>query len=451
MGQERAVSIFQNYAVMTTYSLVIKVIAFCLELVRPFSARVNSFLTGRTLSNATLDKLSAKRRQKEFGAVIFCSSAGEYEQAKPLLHRLQERGDCDVTILVFSQSALDFAQARGESALLIKSPLDTVGHWRRLFAALKPNMAFIVRHELWPGFLYTVKEHAALYLIDATETPSLKEAKMARWLKAQLLKYMDQIFVVDDQDARFYQTVLDVSHNKLQVVGDTKYDRVMERLDSARENQSSEMQAWQVENLDLRRLIVGSGWHEDITIAIQAFRDLVREGKISNWQLVIAPHDISERMIRWIDQQCIDYDVPAIHYTEAGNVLAGHLSIPPVVIVDRLGVLAELYTACHLALVGGAMHHKVHNVLEPACCGLYVTHGSLYKNSREARMLVDHGLVQPVSDLENFKAWWDRHKDGPFPHQAILTFLQQQCGTSDRILSQVIDAFTRDTGEIRRG
>lgn len=50
-------------------------------------------------------------------------------------------------------------------------------------------------------------------------------------------------------------------------------------------------------------------------------------------------------------------------------------------VIDRVGFLSELYGACHLAFVGGALHHKVHNVLEPLCYGLPIAFGPRYHTS----------------------------------------------------------------------
>ena len=61
----------------------------------------------------------------------------------------------------------------------------------------------------------------------------------------------------------------------------------------------------------------------------------------------------------------------------------------PVIIIDKIGLLANLYSIAQLAYVGGSFKQNVHNVLEPAIYGIPVLYGPLYDNSYEAMQLAD--------------------------------------------------------------
>ena len=67
-----------------------------------------------------------------------------------------------------------------------------------------------------------------------------------------------------------------------------------------------------------------------------------------------------------------------------------------VLIIDGMGLLAEFYGCADLALVGGGIHNRVHNVLEPAVRGLYLSYGPRYHTSKEAIGLVNDDLVTVV-------------------------------------------------------
>jgi 3-deoxy-D-manno-octulosonic-acid transferase len=63
-----------------------------------------------------------------------------------------------------------------------------------------------------------------------------------------------------------------------------------------------------------------------------------------------------------------------------------------VVIVDRVGVLGDLYALASAAYVGGGFHAAgLHSVLEPAAFGVPVLFGPRFANSRDAGLLVDLG------------------------------------------------------------
>ena len=74
-------------------------------------------------------------------------------------------------------------------------------------------------------------------------------------------------------------------------------------------------------------------------------------------------------------------------------------------IVDKMGILAELYGSADAAYVGGALHHQVHNVLEPASYGLPLAFGPRYHNQREAQSLVEKGLAKVISDPDGLRDW----------------------------------------------
>ena len=60
-----------------------------------------------------------------------------------------------------------------------------------------------------------------------------------------------------------------------------------------------------------------------------------------------------------------------------------------VVIVDRYGVLGDLYSLADVAYVGGGFHSAgVHSVLEPAAFGAPVLFGPRHERSREATELI---------------------------------------------------------------
>ena len=59
------------------------------------------------------------------------------------------------------------------------------------------------------------------------------------------------------------------------------------------------------------------------------------------------------------------------------------------VVVDRTGVLGELYALADAAFVGGGFHAAgLHSVLEPAAYGVPVAFGPMHRGSREAGLLI---------------------------------------------------------------
>ena len=54
------------------------------------------------------------------------------------------------------------------------------------------------------------------------------------------------------------------------------------------------------------------------------------------------------------------------------------------------------------------MHHRVHNVLEAAVRGLYLSFGPRYHTSAEAVHLVELGLAKVCESCEELQTWWQK-------------------------------------------
>jgi 3-deoxy-D-manno-octulosonic-acid transferase len=70
-----------------------------------------------------------------------------------------------------------------------------------------------------------------------------------------------------------------------------------------------------------------------------------------------------------------------------------------VILVDRVGILGELYALAQVAYVGGGWGTAgLHSVLEPAAYGVPVLFGPRHQNAREAAVLVAAGAAFEAAD-----------------------------------------------------
>src|SRR5207249_319743 len=75
-----------------------------------------------------------------------------------------------------------------------------------------------------------------------------------------------------------------------------------------------------------------------------------------------------------------------------------HTSSAPVIVVDRVGILADLYALADVAFVGGGYHRAgLHSVLEPAVFGVPVAVGPHWHKSRDATLLIERGGAVALS------------------------------------------------------
>jgi 3-deoxy-D-manno-octulosonic-acid transferase len=430
-------------------SLLILVYSLCMLLLSPvvrflslFSKKWRLQLAGRDITPLHLAELARRRAEKTHAALFFCSSAGEYEQAKPLIDRIIKKnsGDWFVHICFFSRSGFAFAKARSEILSYSLCPLDSVWAWGQIFSAIQPEVTFVVRYELWPAFLSTARHFGKLYLVNASRGDVPGEVSFwkkwgKRQIRGRLLQFFDKIFVVDDEDARFFKEHYLLLCEKIVLAGDTKYDRVRERaLYKADTAPTLDGHLKNISHAALR-FIVGSGHKADLAITLAA-RSLFNAEEANKWLLVLVPHDVSSTNIELTLKQ-----------VKTAGLRVELFSMPKstpglqVLIVDTIGQLAEFYAVCDAALVGGAFHHRVHNVLEPACHGLPTAFGPLHKNSSEALELIKAKAAKVVATPEQLALWWQKqnHESTAWQTASVcaLSTVERLCGASNRILTAI--------------
>lgn len=433
------------------YRVLYRIYQFLLGIIEPvaralstISPKVRRFHRGRSVHDPAWQQVvtACEEAREDRRAVVlwFCSSAGEFEQALPVMARLPGAAHM---VVFFSQSGLDYVARRYPDVLAVKAPYDKESKWREVFDRLRPALTVIVRYELWPAFLRTAKNApGATVLIDGSIAPDYPPTGMGRWLRQRLLAEVDEVFVTDDDQPAAFQHYYGCA---ALAVGDSKYDRVFDRKAELLADTHPDLQSLAAAVGSRRVLMVGSGWPADISPILTAQKKLNDEA----WVVVIAPHDISSAMMAWVKNACAELGLSSQflsglaaqhHRDEDGAVLlrkADAGSEPcQVIIVDKLGVLFELYHAAHLVFVGGGMDRRVHNVLEPAVYTVPLAFGPGYHHSGEAVRLVEAGLATVVSSSAEMASWWQG-----FPHADQVSMMQKAMagwqGASGRIAAKL--------------
>ncbi len=422
------------------FSVLVRLVLWPLAfVVAIFSDRVKAQLAGRRASHEDAVELARLRRGFDDCVVFFCSSAGEYEQAKPLIDRISASSNILCHVFFFSVSGEKFLRARKDSVSWSLAPPDHVWAWASLIAALRPSKTIVIRHEIWPVFTWIAAQWGAVVIIDAV-VPSLW-GRQAKWkenlnlaIKAWLLKSVNQIFVVSPSDARFFEQWLMIPPERLFIAGDTKYDRVIERArmqsEFVGELRIRYRDIWRPEGTEL--VLIGGSVHlPDVELLVDVF---AREG-LQQVRLLLVPHDVSSGNIAKIFECISNAGMSCDLLSELESSNFKFLKAQPrVIIVDEMGRLSDLYGVADFAWIGGATHSKVHNVLEPAAWGLPVSCGPHFQNSQEALAMSSAGLLFHSSDAEKIrKHWLQLFSELEGSGEQALKFAQAMSGASDKI------------------
>lgn len=360
-----------------------------------FNEKIRKGLTGRNrLLTKIKNDLSAVTRQRIW---FHIASYGEFEQARPVLRLLkQERPDSFIVVSFFSPSGYDHIKAVPPVDYTCYLPLDTFCGARRFLAIVKPAIGIIVRHDIWPNLLWAMRrKHIPAVLMDASiPEGSARLWPIVRYFSRKLYDQFDRLLLISDDESRRMRLLVS-DETKLIVTGDTKFDQVQKRaLETARIDDL-------LNNAYLKSrkiFIVGSSWPSDEERIVPAFKTLRKE--VAQALMIVVPHEPSAGRIASIETIAEASGFSSMRY----SALTGKEQDYDILIVDKMGFLANIYRLGIAAFVGGSFTQKVHNVLEPAAHGIPVVVGPRINTQAEAIQLVRYGgaiMVESSQDLES--------------------------------------------------
>lgn len=373
----------------------------------PLAGRFNQKIArGLAARAGVLDRLSAwaavHRDLSRPLVWVHAPSVGEGLQAKPVLESLRaERPSWQLMYTHFSPSAERLA-----SHLPVDVhdylPLDRPSDVRLALEAVRPTALVFSKLDVWPELtLGAARANVRLGLISATVSPGSSRLRWpTRVWAAPAYAALDRVGAISEDDADRL-LALGARQERVSVTGDTRYDSVTERaerLDRGRDP-IIRLTAHQVPFT----VVAGSTWPPDEEVLLGALADTLLQ--VPGARLVLAPHEPHPDHLAGIAQQARALGLP--RPTRLSQLEGDDRS--PIVVVDRVGLLADLYALADVAYVGGGYHRAgLHSVLEPAVFGVPVIVGPAWRNSRDAALLLERGgaVALPADGRRSLHSQW---------------------------------------------
>ncbi|MBX9928946.1 MAG: hypothetical protein K2X99_08535 [Gemmatimonadaceae bacterium] len=320
---------------------------------------------------------------------VHAPSVGEGLMARPVIAAWRaQHPDWQIAFTFASSSAESFA-ARVGADVWAALPFDTGRAADRLLAALRPTILAVSKVDVWP--VLTERAHAAgvrTALFSAAMRPgSERGGALARALLGDAYAELDAVGAIASADGDRL-IAAGVRRVVVRTTGDTRYDQVIARV--AAVDRASALLAPIAS--DRPTLVAGSTWPSDEAALFAAWSRV--RAAVPGARLMIAPHEPTEAHLAPIERAA---------RSVGGSVarLAAADAATDMVIVDRLGVLAELYALATIAYVGGGFHGAgLHSVVEPAAFGVPVLFGPQHTESRDAALLLEAGAGFACTDAD---------------------------------------------------
>jgi 3-deoxy-D-manno-octulosonic-acid transferase len=330
-------------------------------------------------------------------------SVGEGLQARPILELMRERRPATLLAYTyFSPSARRFAHELDVDFRDVL-PFDVAADMRAALAALAPTALVFSKLDLWPTLAREASRRATrLGIVSATlAASSSRRSRLAAALLRDAYARLDRVGAISTGDADRL-VALGVPPHLVTVTGDTRYDQVWARAERV-DRDGALLSALRS---DRPTLVAGSTWPSDEAALLPAWERIA--ARQPRARLIIAPHEPAPAHVAPIESWAAGAGLRASRLDAPG---AGEADV---VVVDRVGVLGDLYALADLAFVGGAFHAAgLHSVLEPAAFGAPVLFGPRHAGARDAGLLIDADAALSVDDTDGLQRALARWLDAP--------------------------------------
>ena len=362
---------------------------------------------------------------------VHAASLGEFEQGRPIIERIRlEHPEYKILLTFFSPSGYQVRKNYQGADIITYLPIDTVTNARRFLRTVRPSMAFFIKYEFWYNYLHILKHRGIpTYSVSSIFRP---DQIFFRWYGraySRVLKCFTKFFVQNEESR---QLLAKIGIKETEIVGDTRFDRVMTIKSLAKQLPLVEAFVKDAPQV----FVAGSSWPPDEDIFIKYFNEH------PNWKLIIAPHVIGEdhlqQIISKLQSSSSEKEGRIVRFTQTTREEAAKADI---LIIDCFGLLSSVYNYGHVAYIGGGFGVGIHNTLEAAVWDMPVIFGPNNKKFQEAQALKACGGGFEIKDYEEFAQLMDRFaSDEAFLKDSGLKaghLVKGQAGATDKILASV--------------
>ncbi len=386
-------------------------------------------LFNRNIRQALVGRYRSARELKAFNkhskpiVYFHAASLGEFEHIRPLIFYLGKTYQIVVTF--FSPSGFNHAKKQFEDERHFYLPFDFLGLWMNILAQLQPKFIIISKHDVWANQILAANRlRIPIFLVNASLSAKSSRINMFyRFFFGSVYAGFSKIFAISDEDKQRLKEQFNLKN--VQVVGDTKFDQVLIRKEQA------DLKELLPGNWSGKSLIMalGSIWPEDYVVLKEPLQKLMQE--FGMLKILFVPHQPHEHFVSRIENDFARWG--SKRFTNKKT-----LNYERILVVNVVGVLADLYKYADMAYIGGSFKQGIHNVMEAAAYGIPVIYGPVYENSYEATRLIKERAAFVVRSEEDSYALFRRMiTDENFRKtsgQNVRHFVQQHTGATKLIL-----------------
>ena len=364
------------------YNLAIIIYDFFVHLAAPFSRKPRKMMKGHWV---VYELLRQQREPDAYYIWFHAASLGEFEQGRPLIEEIRKLyPNYKILLTFFSPSGYEVRKHYKGADIVCYLPFDKPRNVKKFLDIVNPCMAFFIKYEFWKNYLDEL--HARRIPVYSVSSIFRREQIFFQWYGGtyrKVLKNFDHLFVQNEASKRYLNKI---GVTRSTVVGDTRFDRVLEIKEEAKN-----LPLVEAFSKNHFTLVAGSSWAPDEDLLINYFNTH------PNCKLIIAPHEIDENHLVEIVSKLKRTHVRYTKATEENVEKADCL------IIDCFGLLSSIYRYGEVAYVGGGFGVGIHNILEAAVYGVPVLFGPKFHKFMEAKELIECKGAYTIKEYEELE------------------------------------------------
>jgi len=332
------------------------------------------------------------------------ASIGEFLSVLPLIEKINNSNkniDFLVTSVTLSSSKMLEKQLNQYSNITHRFfPLDTESLSKNFLNVWKPDLIFFVDSEIWPNFLFKIKEKKIpLVLINARITKkTLNKWKIFPSFAREVFNNFDLCLTASEESEN---NLKQLQVKNLIYIGNLKFTA---------KNSEKNLNESNKKILDNFKVWCAASTHEgEELIALKTHVDIKKT--YNNILTIIIPRHINR--VSYIKNLASSFDLNSQILNDSDIIQTD----TEILIINSFGVLSKYFSYCKNIFIGKSFIKKLQlvggqNPIEAAKLGCKVFHGPYVYNFQEIySLLKSYGISEQVNDekklskiiIENFK------------------------------------------------
>jgi 3-deoxy-D-manno-octulosonic-acid transferase len=404
------------------YNLAIALYAFVVRLVSPFHKKARLMIRGH---KEVADILKKRIDPSARYIWLHAASLGEFEQGRPIIERIRaDYPQYKILLTFFSPSGYEVRKNYELADVVCYLPFDRKKYVKRFLDLARPSVAIFIKYEFWYNYIHSLyKRKIPVYMVSAIFRPN---QLFFKWYGKGMRKILRCYRCICVQDESSKLLLAQIGVTKTVVCGDTRFDRVVRIKEQAKDLPL--VDAFLSGKGEAKTLVAGSSWPKDEDVFIPYFNN-------SSIKLIIAPHEIHESHLTYIESQL---KRPSVRYSQAKPETAADYDC---LILDTFGLLSSIYRYADIAYVGGGFGVGIHNIVEAAVYGVPVIFGPNFKKFREARQLINTAGGYSIDDYDSFRGLMEEFLQYPEVLAAsgndARNYVSSNAGVTDKVMQAI--------------